>query len=339
MCPKLYSTLILSKTPKHLMRERLVQYALQHGIRRAARVFGCSRNTVRKWLRRHQAEGDVQERSRRPKRSPRQLAPHLEALVAEARETTGYGPHRLTDYLWRTRQVRLSPWTIRNVLQRRGLVRPRPKRTTCYPAHWAWERSGGPFRFIQADVKDVYDKGALGAARLDHLRRLGLPRYQWTFLDAHTRLRFLAYSHRINLHVGLAFLTLCVRWVRAYGVVQDDEEIVIQTDWGVEFGGDQPQKVERLNQEVLGPLGARLCRYPKGRKQYNGRVERLHRTDDEELYRPTLLTTHSIQDYLDVAYQWVGYYNLYRPHFGAGMEGRTPMERLRHLGLQRRDQG
>jgi len=30
-------------------------------------------------------------------------------------------------------------------------------------------------------------------------------------------------------------------------------------------------------------------RYPLGRKQYNGRVERSHRTDDEEFYRPYLL--------------------------------------------------
>jgi len=33
-------------------------------------------------------------------------------------------------------------------------------------------------------------------------------------------------------------------------------------------------------------LGGALRRYPLGRKGYNGRVERRHRTDDEEFDRP-----------------------------------------------------
>ena len=38
-------------------RLRLVTYARQHGIKGAARVFHTSVPTVRKWLRRHQAQG------------------------------------------------------------------------------------------------------------------------------------------------------------------------------------------------------------------------------------------------------------------------------------------
>ena len=33
-------------------------------------------------------------------------------------------------------------------------------------------------------------------------------------------------------------------------------------------------------------LRAQLCRHPLGPKGYNGRVERSHRSDDEEFYRP-----------------------------------------------------
>lgn len=49
------------------------------------------------------------------------------------------------------------------------------------------------------------------------------------------------------------------------------------------------QKIDRLNRKVFGPLGAKLVRFPLGRKGYNGRVERSHRTDDEEFYLPLLL--------------------------------------------------
>ncbi len=44
----------------------------------------------------------------------------------------------------------------------------------------------------------------------------------------------------------------------------------------------------RLNRKIFKPLGAQLVRFPPGRKGYNVRVERSHRTDDEEFYLPLL---------------------------------------------------
>ena len=38
-------------------------------------------------------------------------------------------------------------------------------------------------------------------------------------------------------------------------------------------------------------------------------------------------------EFLALAQRWQWYYNVERPHFGAGMEGRTLMEKLRELGL------
>ena len=61
-------------------------------------------------------------------------------------------------------------------------------RKPLYPAHWAWDVED-PFSLIQTDAKDILDKGALGTERTTHLRRQGLPRYQWTACDARTRLR------------------------------------------------------------------------------------------------------------------------------------------------------
>ena len=53
-------------------RRRLVTHARQHGIKPAARAFRTTLATVRKWLRRHQAQGlkGLQELSRAP-RTPR----------------------------------------------------------------------------------------------------------------------------------------------------------------------------------------------------------------------------------------------------------------------------
>lgn len=59
-------------------RQALVEYAKQHGIKPAMRHFGCSRNTIRKWLRRFDTEGQGGlkglPRGRKP-RSSKSLAP------------------------------------------------------------------------------------------------------------------------------------------------------------------------------------------------------------------------------------------------------------------------
>ena len=333
MCPITYYTMIRSSDHKMTVRRELVRFARNHGIKPAARRFGCSRNTVRKWLRRYQREGCLKEQSRRPLSCPAQTPQNVENLVVGLRRKTGYGPHRLCDWLRRTEGETLSPWTIRNILKRNGLLKRKKRRKTCYPAHWAWE-TGEPFSLVQADAKDVHDKGTLGTERTTHLARLGLPRYQWTFLEAQSRLRFLAYSHRLTRDCGVAFLWLCLKWLRRGGL---SARVQIQTDWGEEFGGDNPGRIQQLNAKYFTDLGAELCRYPLGRKGYNGRVERLHRSDDEEFYMPMLLDMRSQAEYLERAFQWQAFYNLYRPHYGAGMDGQSPMEKLRSFGLDFKD--
>ncbi len=87
---------------------------------------------------------------------------------------------------------------------------------------------------------------------------------------------------------------------------------------------------------ITGPFRARLCRVPKGRKGYQGRVERSHRIDDEEFYIPCLGEVTTAEEFLALAREWQWYYNVERPHFGAGTDGRT---RLRELGLDLSDIG
>jgi len=248
-------------------------------------------------------------------------------LIIQARQATSYGRDRLAIYLERM-GLSISPYTIRHILRRHGLIKKRKPRKHLYPAFWAWDVEE-PFSLIQTDVKDVLDKQALGPSLWDHLRKQKLPRYQWTCCDGRTRLRFLAYSHHINRTNGLAFLILVLIWLRACGV---KTTVTFQTDWGQEFGGDNPNQIASLEERFLRPLKGQLKRYPPGRKGYNGRVERSLRADDEEFYRPYLLQMENEGDFLNMVARWVYFYNVLRPHLGAGMEKRTPLEILRHLG-------
>jgi hypothetical protein len=70
----------------------------------------------------------------------------------------------------------------------------------------------------------------------------------------------------------------------------------------------------------LGNSVRQLARYPKGRKGYNGRLERSHRTDDEEFYCPLLLAINDCPELLRYGQRWEYFYNALRPHLGYDMD-------------------
>ena len=95
-------------------RKRLVRSYQELGsIRATAQLWHTSRQVVRKWVARYQAEGEVGrgDRSRRPQTSPRQTPPAWEQAVRQARQETGLGRRRLALYLQR-HGISLSPYTI-----------------------------------------------------------------------------------------------------------------------------------------------------------------------------------------------------------------------------------
>jgi len=305
-------------------------YQQTHSISATARAWRCARQTVRRWVQRFAAEGTegLADRSRRPRHCPRRTDPALEEAVRRAWEETHYGRLRLALYL-RAQGVDLSPHTLRHILRRSVPPQTRKRRKPLYPAHWAWEEEGASALLLQTDVKDLHDQQALGTARIHHLERAHLPRYQWTACEGRTRLRFLAYSHHLNRTNALAFMILVLQWLRAHGL---EAPVIFQTDWGQEFGGDNPARITALAQRFLHPLGGELKRYPLGRKGYNGRVERSHRTDDEEFYRPYLLRMRDPAELLRWAHHWVYFYNALRPHLGRGMEHKPPLTRWQEQG-------
>ncbi len=92
-----YFELYRMRTDRHWLHQKLVSFARAHGLKAAAREFGCSRNTARTWLRRYQPgqPSSLAERSRRPARCPHQIASGLEGQIVKLRQPTRFGAHRL----------------------------------------------------------------------------------------------------------------------------------------------------------------------------------------------------------------------------------------------------
>ena len=78
----------------------------------------------------------------------------------------------------------------------------------------------------------------------------------------------------------------------------------------------------------------RWTRYTKGRMGYNGRVEKSNGIDVQEFYSPWLGSIDGEMGLLEGAQEWQYVYHVRRAHFGVGLDGMTPLEKLRSFGYR-----
>ena len=138
------------------VREQRVEFVVRalrgtEPLSRLCSEFGISRPTGYLWLARYREGGvaAIEERSRRPDRSPTQTAPELEARIVALREVyPDWGARKLAVLLDR-QGIRLPSSTIHRVLLRLGLVRDQDRHA---PATTRFERDH-PNELWQMDFK------------------------------------------------------------------------------------------------------------------------------------------------------------------------------------------
>lgn len=292
----------LEQTRRAKARLRMIQHYEQvtRNVSQTCRFFGISRNQFYCWVRRYRKAGlaGLRDRSRRPHRSPHRIPPQIEALILRLRQERQYGVVRLSLFLRRYYQVYVSPPTIYRVLKEHRMPRVSLKRYR--PGPRRRRELLIPEQSVQVDVKHL----ALGSGRL----------YQFTAIDEATRYRVLKiYSHN-TIKSAIAFIDEVRR--RLPVALQR-----IKTDHGSEFGTDFTWH--------LHDLGIVHRRIPRGCPESNGKVERSHRTDEEEFYRRVRFRTP--QELARKLRQWEREYNHRRLHLA--LRGKTPVERLCELRI------
>jgi len=77
-----YSILMAGASKDHIFRfkKEVVQWAQAHGIKPAIKKWGLGRNTIRRWLRRFENEGNkgLEEKRKGPKRIPHKASKEVE---------------------------------------------------------------------------------------------------------------------------------------------------------------------------------------------------------------------------------------------------------------------
>ena len=274
--------------------------------------YGISRKTFYKWLRRYQEGGRdfhvLKDRSRRPHSHPRTVPKAtVERLLALWR-ITHYGPRRLAYYLSQE-GYHLSVFGAYRVLQRAGLVKRRHSRPRKKPQSYAMLAPG---QRIQVDVK------YLPPLRLRN-RPEPLKQYLYSAIDDCTRLKAAWVSSELTPHASVLFL---YRLLRTFPFPIQE----VQTDHGVEFTYVFFPHVQKPHpfEEALRSQGVHHKLIPVGQPKQNGKIERSHRTLDEEClnaraFRKPDPREHAIKRFL-------AFYNNKRPHSALGWL--TPLQKL-----------
>lgn len=261
------------KAERHILRQRVVTWAREHGIRSAAQAFGCSRNTARKWVRRFEPgkPSRLRELSRRPKHCPQQTPAAIEGLVLRLRKQTGLGAQRLKMEF----EIPCSVGAIKRIVRQHGDVRPRKKKHQVKRVLREVKAKWPLFGQLSADTKYLQDIPAYWW----QMKKLGLPPFQYTVREVVSGLTLCGYADELSK----TYSTLLAQYVSAhlawFGVPL--EKVEWQTDNGSEFLEDGQRK--GLPSTVRA-LGSEHHYIPPKAYTWQSDVETVHALQETEFF-------------------------------------------------------
>ena len=271
---------------------------------------------------------ELKHASRAPLSHCRSLAITEEKVILDIHEDITFGPKRMYTHLKRQSND-MAVFTlakIKGCYKRHGLLMKKIKTCTGERRPLYDYTKIATFEHLHYDVKHITDQHALPKDIYDLFStHPDLPIYQWTILDAKTRLRFLGYSHTTSSFFGQRFLLTTILWLRAHSV---STHIKVLFDGGAEFCSASDRKLA-LWQRFFTPYGVTVD-HTRGDKVKQNNIERSHRSDDEEFYCPRGMYIKTKTDFLIEAQHWNIYWNNQRTHLG--IDGLTPSEKLTSLG-------
>lgn len=255
-------------------RQGVVQYAQKHGKSAAARRYGVSLSSVKRWVKRYDGTWQsLREKSHRPRHHPKQHTPEEEQLIRQAfsEQYLRYGWDGVYARLLNCGYTRSFGGMYRAATRMSlgwGKARKRPARQARrYP------ELTKPGEKVQIDVKEVPYHCLKGAVKRD-----GKHLYQWTAIDECTRLRFVYGYEEHTPENSVDFLE---RLLQAFPFPIQ----TVQTDNGTEFTYHFISETEKCPfEEALAAKGILHKRIPPRTPWHNGKVERSHRSDQRYFY-------------------------------------------------------
>jgi len=289
------------------LRRKLIilEYARLCGsVTKACRAFEVPRSSFYKWKKAFDTGGEagLVRKKPIPLSHPRALSAEIVEKILHLRRVYHLGPQRITWYLERYHGISICCSSVYRTLVRNGMSRL-PKTASRRTVHTRRYAKKVPGHHIQVDVKFLTLKTAKGSK---------IRRFQYTAIDDATRIRALKVYQRHTQHNAIAFID--------YVIEKFPFRIhTVRTDRGHEF--------QALFHWHVEDKGIRHGYIKPRSPQLNGKVERSHRSDQEEFYQ--LLSYTDDVDLNKKLAQWEQFYNFDRPH--GAFNGKTPYEALRSM--------
>ena len=302
---------------KSLYRYRLVTYAQKHGIKPAAKAFGSTPVTVRKWLRRfdHQGYDALRDRSRRPLLSPRTTpASTRKQIIALKAIYKRIGAEQIK-YL---RDVLVSSKTMRKIWREAGCSsRKRRKKHVTKRNLRHIKKNFGLFQHTCEDTKDLTDIPEYYSP----MRKFNLPTVQFSFRDMSTGTLFMGFgSEKSATYAGLFADYLQLAFIH-HGL--DLSNTIRQTDNGSEYTGGwratQDSAYTKTIKKIKGQIHQTI---PVRAHRYQADVETVHDIIEREFFELEPFTSR--QDFFNKVYSYQLFFNLGRPN--TYKEGKTPWQ-------------
>ena len=300
--------------------------AIEDGLslKQAAAGFGVSPATAHRWWHRWLEAGEdaratlscLFDRSSRPHRSPRQLAPELEAVICECRRRTGWGPRLVAG------ATGFAHSTVWKVLHRAGISRP-PKRTKEPANGYEWPCPGELLhmdtsrfaRFLRPGHRVTGDRSQSLRGR-SKTTLIGYD-YAHAIVDDHSRLASVELHPDEKAATVTGFLERALAFFNDHGIAAKR----LMTDNGWTYTRNRGLR------ELLRRHRIRHLTTAPFRPRTNGKVERFHQTMAREwayglAYRSSRHRNAALP-------HWLHHYNTRRPHSSIG--DRPPISRVHNV--------
>jgi transposase len=333
MNPPHYRNVMEGKDKEGCFRHRLrmVRHAQEYGIRATAKAYGCSRNTVRLWVRRHEGlepelgagPGALVEKSRAPHRIPHKTSrAEAEKVIAARKLVSCFGATRLKEWF----DLAPSRNAIGRILKEERLTRPKRKKREKQADLREVKARYKALTHLQMDVKYLWDIPQYWP----QMTALDLPKYEYTIRDTKSGALFLGFGRQLSVTYASLLIRRCLTHLERYGI--EPSRVTVQTDRGGEFSGGQRKKRDfGFVHTVEKVCGAEQVFTPPRWPNANADVEAVHRLIEEELF--DLEVFADLEDFLRKATVYQHFFNYARTNSYKGRKTPWDIVQADHAGI------
>jgi transposase InsO family protein len=289
-------------------------------LKAAAAAFSVSPATAHRWWHRWLAAGEearrswscLADRSSRPRRSPRQLAPELAEAICACRRQTGWGPRLIAG------ATGFCHSTVWKVLKRAEISRPpRPVRE---PANsYEWPCPGDLLHVDTSEYRRFARPGhrVTGDRRSQDRQHLDGIDVVHAVVDDHSRLAYAEIHDDEKAATVVGFLERALAFYERHGITA--KRVMTDNAWAY-------VRSRKLRQLLEQHQVRHLTTRPH-RPRTNGKVERFHQTMAREWAYGLVYQSH--RDRARALPHWLNHYNTARPHSSLG--GQPPISRVHNV--------